>query len=130
MAFPGVHPGHGVDVNSAEYLQAVLRFNRWHNPDPESDATMDLRSILEANSESGELAGEATKAITAGQPLDPLVALDEWGDVLFNVVRGLHAAGFTVEDAMRANVAKLDHRVQYGKDKEAERALLERLVTE
>ena len=115
-------------VDNVTYLDAVRRHNRRHNPNIASDSTMLLRSILGCASESGELASLAMASQSKGAPIDPLSALDELGDVLFNVTRALDALGYTIEQAQQANILKLDSRAEHGKDKHRERLALVQLM--
>ncbi|PCJ25620.1 MAG: hypothetical protein COA94_05965 [Rickettsiales bacterium] len=113
-----------------KYLALVREHNKLHNPQPGEQHTRLLRSILGCAAESGELASAAMQSISNNCDIDPLEALDEFGDVLFNLVRGLDALGFDLELAMMANSSKLISRALRGKNKPSERRVLENLVSE
>ena len=66
-------------------------------------------------SEAGE-AGDVIKKIVRGDPDIPTRNfLLECGDVLYYMTQCLDILGFTIEDAMKANVEKLEYRDKYGK---------------
>jgi NTP pyrophosphatase (non-canonical NTP hydrolase) len=106
-------------MNAADYHRAVLDLER---PSPHGQA---MHAALGAASEAGEVAGLFRKGET-----DPLDLLDEYADVLFYLVLGLDAAGFDISEAMAWNVMKLERRREHGKDKAAERLLLESIYGE
>lgn len=57
--------------------------------------------------EVGELAGQVKGWIEYGRPLDEHNILEECGDVLWRTSQILAAVGYTLEQAMRANLGKL-----------------------
>ena len=81
-------------------------------------------AALGLSSEAGELASECKKALTSGRPIDVRNVLDECGDGLYYLTLALNVSGWTLEDAMRWNMAKLRRRHAHGKDKAAELELL------
>ncbi len=83
--------------------------------------------------ETGELQDMLKRYAIYGKELDLTNVLEECGDKLWYIALALDAAGFTMEDAMKRNIAKLEAR--YGgqftpekalnRDLEAERKALE-----
>lgn len=70
-------------------------------------------------SEAGE-AGDAVKKVLRGDELDIKVIINECGDVLYYMTKLLDLLGdYTLEDVMKANIEKLEHRKIYGKEKAA-----------
>jgi len=64
---------------------------------------------LGLTSEAGEVAGKVKKMIRDGA-MDTAGMIHEVGDVLWYAARLSHALGFTLEDVMRINYAKLMKR--------------------
>ena len=72
--------------------------------------------------EAGELSGVVKNWLEYGRPLDREAVLEECGDALWRVCQALAAVGYTLQDAMEANVHKLAKRYPTGHTKEAELA--------
>lgn len=68
---------------------------------------------LGLTSEAGEVAGKVKKMIRDGQ-MDTAAMIHEIGDCLWYSARLADALGFTLEDVMRINYAKLMKRTQNG----------------
>lgn len=60
--------------------------------------------------EVGEIASAVKKYLEYNQPLNERNVLEECGDAIWRIAQILDAVGFTVEDAMVANIAKLSIR--------------------
>jgi NTP pyrophosphatase (non-canonical NTP hydrolase) len=58
-------------------------------------------------SELGEIADARKRVLAYDLPLDPIHMLEEAGDVLWYLQRFLTGYGYGLEDAARANIAKL-----------------------
>lgn len=71
--------------------------------------------------EAGEVADIVKKHLFQGHAIDQAKLLDEMGDVLWYYMLILQAVGFTIEEAMQANVEKLKRR--YPNGFEAERSI-------
>ena len=67
-------------------------------------------AVLGMTGEVGELAGAIEKWIYYGQPRNDTNILEEVGDILWYLAMCLDAAGFTFEQAKKANIAKLQAR--------------------
>lgn len=79
-------------------------------PQAGTGASIELYYLaLGLTSEAGEVAGKVKKMIRDGQ-LDTAGMIHEVGDVLWYAARLCDALGFTLEDAMRINHAKLMKR--------------------
>lgn len=79
-------------------------------PQAGTGASIELYYLaLGLTSEAGEVAGKVKKMIRDGQ-LDTAGMIHEVGDVLWYAARLCDALGFTLEDAMRINYAKLMKR--------------------
>jgi NTP pyrophosphatase (non-canonical NTP hydrolase) len=73
--------------------------------------------VVAINEEAGEIAGWDKKHTWRGNPLGKLTEEDlkgELGDVLFYVTAMARLYGWTLDDLMESNKAKLDDRVQKG----------------
>lgn len=89
-----------------------------------------LRGLMD---EVGELAGAVKGWLEYGRPLDTQNILEECGDVLWRTSQILLAAGYTLEEAMKANLRKLNVRFETAcvdhaeadRNREAERAALD-----
>lgn len=83
--------------------------------------------------DAGEVSSAVMKFIEYGRPLDKTNLIEEVGDCLWRLNQVCAAAGFTMEEAMVANIAKLAARYpdKYtddkaaNRDKDAERAAIE-----
>lgn len=83
--------------------------------------------------EVGELAGAVKGWLEYGRPLDTQDILEECGDVLWRTSQILLAAGYTLEEAMKANLRKLNVRfkgaatdhAEEDRNREAEREALQ-----
>ena len=70
-------------------------------------------AALGASAEMGEVSAVIEKALRKKGYIDPddeTAILDEVGDVLWFLVALLYATGWTLEDAMKYNVKKLEDR--------------------
>jgi NTP pyrophosphatase (non-canonical NTP hydrolase) len=73
--------------------------------------------VIALNEEAGEVAGWYKKYVLRGNPTGKLSKADlkgELGDTLFYLTRLARLNGWTLNDLMEANVAKLDDRVASG----------------
>ena len=70
-----------------------------------------LHAALGISSESGEVSDELKKHLIYGRPLDKLNIKEECGDLLWYIALALKYCGYTMEEAMEMNVAKL--RLRY-----------------
>jgi NTP pyrophosphatase (non-canonical NTP hydrolase) len=79
-----------------------------------------IMAALGLGGEAGEILDPIKKAIFhKHKTLDKDKLLDEYGDILWYVARGLSAAGLTMNDCMVHNVKKLDKRYASGFSHEA-----------
>lgn len=70
-------------------------------------------------SEVGE-AGDAVKKVLRGDEISTKIIIDECGDVLYYMTQLLSLLGdYDLEDAMGANIEKLNRRKIYGKEQAA-----------
>lgn len=101
--------------------------------DPEKVPMALIHGVMGVSSEAGELSDAVKKSLIYGTPLDTVNILEECGDLLWYIAITLNAAGFTMEEAMRKNLAKLRARYPGGfseksattRDLDAERKALE-----
>lgn len=84
--------------------------------------------------EAGELMEQMKKHIFYGKPLDDINVKEEVGDLLWYLALTCKGAGFTFEEAMEANIAKLkarypagvfDEKFCHDRDHEAERKAID-----
>ncbi len=113
------------EVTPGEYLSFVHYCERGDKTD--ADRRLD-HAALGLTSEAGELADLSKKALVSGEPTDQIKAFDECGDALFYIGIVMNVTGRSFEDLMRWNMAKLRRRNVHGKDKVAERAMLEEFL--
>ena len=93
-----------------------------------------LHGAIGICTEAGELQDALKKHLIYGKPLDAVNLMEECGDVLWYVALTLDAAGYSMEEAMERNIAKLRRRFpdQFSqeaalvRDLDAERAALEK----
>jgi NTP pyrophosphatase (non-canonical NTP hydrolase) len=93
-----------------------------------------IHYALGIGSEAGELQDALKKYVAYGKPLDLVNLKEEVGDLLWYIARICDTAGFSIEDAMETNIAKL--KARYGhkwtqqaalnRDLEKEREILEK----
>lgn len=73
-----------------------------------------VHAALGISGEAGEIVDAVKKSWIYGKPYDHENILEECGDVLFYVSALLHESGFTMIDAMNANMEKLAKRYPQG----------------
>jgi MazG nucleotide pyrophosphohydrolase domain. len=78
--------------------------------------------------ETAELQDMLKKHIMYGKPFDAVNVLEESGDLLWYIALALDACGYTMEEAMERNVAKL--KARYGDKFNQAGALKRNLETE
>lgn len=86
----------------------------------------------------GEVNGCVQKCLEYGQQLDLVNLKEELGDVLWRIVQACDAVGFTLEEVMEANIAKLAKRypdkytdflaAEENRDREGERQAISQLL--
>lgn len=69
-------------------------------------------AIFGVGSELGELADAAKRQLVYGKRMDVVNLMEEVGDVMWYLHKITRVLGFSLADAARANVAKLDHRTR------------------
>lgn len=95
-------------MNANEYQKRTMDTAIY--PQAGTGASIELYYLaLGLTSEAGEVAGKVKKMIRDGQ-LDTAGMVHEVGDVLWYAARLCDALGFTLEDVMRINYAKLMKR--------------------
>lgn len=102
-------------------------------------ATQMINACRGLAEEAGECQNPAKKWLEYGRDLDRQRCLDEAGDVLWRLAQYLDAVGFTLEEAMAANLRKLDvrhdggfsshHAADENRDRAAEAAAVAGQVT-
>ena len=73
-----------------------------------------VHAAMGVSGEAGELIDAIKKTWIYGKPLDRENVLEEAGDLLFYLQALLTECGYTLDDAMTANVAKLAKRYPRG----------------
>ena len=95
-------------MNANEYQKRTL--DTCVYPQAGSGSAIELYYLaLGVTSEAGEIAGKVKRIIRDGQ-MDTAGLVHEVGDVLWYAARLADALGFTLEDVMRINYAKLMKR--------------------
>jgi NTP pyrophosphatase (non-canonical NTP hydrolase) len=69
-----------------------------------------LHAVFGAASEVGELADAMKRYLVYDKPIDSVNIMEEVGDVLWYLHKLAKTMGYTLTDAARANIAKLDNR--------------------
>jgi NTP pyrophosphatase (non-canonical NTP hydrolase) len=87
-----------------------------------------IHGLVGACTEVGEAQDAIKKFLIYGKKLDLVNVLEEAGDKLWYIALALDAAGYTIEDAMKRNIAKL--RARYGDKFSVEKALNRDLLAE
>jgi NTP pyrophosphatase (non-canonical NTP hydrolase) len=107
--------------------KALERISReTHNHDPIAIRNVRiLHSIIGLGGEVGELCTEFQRHTFYGKDVDLINLKEEYGDILWYVAEGLNALGISMEDVMKANIAKLKVRypTKFTEDKAANRDL-------
>jgi NTP pyrophosphatase (non-canonical NTP hydrolase) len=93
-----------------------------------------IHGMIGLCTETGELQDMVKKNLAYGKPFDRVNVKEECGDILWYLALSLDAVGYTMEDAMEANIAKLKKRYPdkfssgnaLNRDIAAEREALER----
>ena len=83
------------------------------NIHPENVKTETLHGIIGVTTEAGELLGAAKKALFYGRPIDLENVREEIGDILWYLAAIIRAEGWTFEELMEVNIAKL--KIRYPK---------------
>jgi len=78
------------------------------------DIRLDRLNAAIGLGEAGELQGVVKKEVFHGHPQDAYKILDESGDLLYYLDWLLDTYGWTIENAMNGNVAKLKERYPEG----------------
>lgn len=109
-----------------EYIQNVLKTEStaWEPIDTRLDEVRTKRLMhasLGIHTEGAELADVLKKYTFYGKPIDVVNLKEELGDVLFYLAIVCHEFGFTFEEAMEVNIAKLKKR--YGEKFSEDKAI-------
>jgi NTP pyrophosphatase (non-canonical NTP hydrolase) len=98
-------------MNHSQYAEAIKSFCIY----PDAGCGTDVEKAylcLGLASEAGEVASLMKKEMRDGKDYDREIWLSEISDVLWYMTRLMDVYGFTLEDAMCYNVAKLSDRQQ------------------
>lgn len=99
-----------------EYRDATLAISRVRNEPLDHHQAAAALYALGLMGEAGEVCDEVKKALFHGKGLDRDALVKEIGDVLWYADRLLMWLGATMEQAMEANIAKLQARYPQGWD--------------
>lgn len=83
--------------------------------DPSDSGAMLNHAIFGLTSEAGEVSGILQK-VYQGHDADPEHMKKELGDCLWMIAEACTALGFTMDDVMKTNIAKLEKRYPDGFD--------------
>lgn len=121
-------------MSADEYQQLALRTEST-TPFVKNDQQLSriVHGAVGAATEVGELQDMLKKHLIYNKPIDLVNVMEEIGDVLWYCALTLDAAGFTMSQAMDANIAKLKKRfgdkfteeAANNRDLSAERSVLE-----
>jgi NTP pyrophosphatase (non-canonical NTP hydrolase) len=119
-------------MNANDYQRAALRTASSTGEPIEIGADVDGRALLHGAigmaTEVGELQDAVKRALFYGRELDTANVLEECGDVLWYLAVALDAVGYTLGEAMGANLRKL--RARYPERFTEERATVRDLDAE
>jgi NTP pyrophosphatase (non-canonical NTP hydrolase) len=73
-----------------------------------------LDGVVGLCNDAGEVCTQVKRHVEYGEPLDRLAVLEDCGDVLWRICQVLKGAGWTLEEAMEANLRKLRARYPDG----------------
>lgn len=96
-------------MNATEYLVLSGRTDN-----PKDFNTQMLHGILGVTSEAGELSDHLKRHTFYGTPFDAGNVKEECGDLLWYIALICRTCGFTLEEVMEANIAKLKRRFPEG----------------
>ena len=97
-------------MTANEYQVAALRTA---NKTLDMDALL-MDGVLGLNGEAGECADIMKKHLYQGHGLDKVHLMKELGDCLWYAAIAAHALGYTLDEVMEANKAKLEARYPEG----------------
>jgi NTP pyrophosphatase (non-canonical NTP hydrolase) len=101
----GFHFTERKDMNTSEYMSRAMRLasdlGHEHNM---------THAVLGITSEAGEIADQYKKFIAYGKALDRQNMLEEMGDCLWFLTLLAKTMGFTIDQVMDFNIAKLEAR--------------------
>jgi NTP pyrophosphatase (non-canonical NTP hydrolase) len=121
-------------MNANYYQREALRTEKTpamaFSGDADSDERMSrlMHGMIGICTEAGELQDMVKKHLIYGKDFDPVNVIEECGDVLWYVALVLDACGFTLDECMQRNLAKL--RARFGEKFTSERALTRDLAAE
>ena len=88
-----------------EYMQKAMR-----TKNPLGFAGDVTHAAMLLTSEAGEVASEVQRFIAYGKDLDRVNVKEELGDILWGIALMCDTLGFTIEEVMEKNIAKLEAR--------------------
>lgn len=114
------------------YSNKALLFNK-----PLNYRDQILHAALGVTSDGGEFADAVKASMIYGKPEDVINMVEELGDVLWFINLAIRTLGYTLEDVMLANIAKLEVRYSEGysdakalnRHKELEREAIQAVLT-
>lgn len=101
-------------MDANEYQRACLRTERPQQLRISIDTARVLHGAIGLGTEAGELLDNVKRALFYGREVDKVNVLEECGDALWYIAVALEACGYTITQAMAANVAKLKARYPEG----------------
>ncbi len=101
-------------MNDKAYIAEIKRTYAGSD-DPQEKLTL---AALGLTGESGEVADHVKKALFQGHDIDPAHVAKELGDILWYMGLACDAIGYSLDDVMQMNVAKLRRRYPNGFDPE------------
>lgn len=97
-------------MDSTQYLKETA----FTNAPPEPYETAVVHYALGIAGECGEVVDLIKKTVRYGKPLSKVELCHELGDIFWYVTRLCELHGFTIEDALAANIVKLKRRYPNG----------------
>jgi len=89
-------------MNNNEYMQKAMRTAGKLNDDEKL-----LNAALGLSGESGEFADHIKKHLFQGHELDTKHLVNELGDIMWYVTLAAKSLGYTIDEIMESNIAKL-----------------------
>jgi NTP pyrophosphatase (non-canonical NTP hydrolase) len=108
------------DINYDEFVESLCKPGHHICSELFPEDAHRIHMAMGIAGEAGELLDAIKKATIYRKPYDKDNVLEECGDILFYVQGMLNSFGFTLQDAIKANVYKLGVRYSKGKYTDAQ----------
>lgn len=108
------------DINYDEFVESLCKRGHHICFELRPEDAHRIHMAMGISGEAGELLDTIKKATIYRKPYDKDNVLEECGDILFYVQGMLNSFGFSLQDAIKANIYKLGIRYSKGKYTDAQ----------